>query len=265
MFTLLGWLRNHLLQHQDEDVTDRESPSFDGSGDSLPWLLELDSEDASSSKTRCFEGRVSHVFSGQGLIDGEIYFSFSTLSAGNREPRVGDVVHVVAKQQYENGGWHAESVAITSESWEDEEDTGEKKKAVIGKVTHIGDETGFINRNVEFDVDDCLNGYTPHKGDWVTAQLLADLKDEEIDNGETDSKTYAVDVEPLRSWTFEGMISAALKDHGYINGEVYYERSACLNGYRPSKQKQVKVTAIESEQGKANWRAVSVVPMSTNR
>ncbi|XP_041348540.1 RNA helicase Mov10l1-like [Gigantopelta aegis] len=271
MFSVLSRLIGHLLQSQDNDDDDRESPSLEASGNQLPWLLDIDSTDTGSCKTRCFEGTVTHVFSGQGLIDGEIYFSFSALSAGKSEPKVGDVVYIVAKQQHENGGWHAESVTITSKGWEDEEDSSadEKKTAFIGKVTHVGEETGLINHNIEFDVDDCLNGYTPHRGDWVTARFEGDLQEEETGNNgggeDDDNKRYAVDVEPLRSWTFEGVISAAMEDHGYIDGEVYYEQSACLNGYRPSKRNFVKVTAIESHQGKLSWRAVSIVPLSTNR
>jgi hypothetical protein len=96
-----------------------------------------------------------------------------------------------------------------------------------------------------------LNSGGGDEGDWFTEQ-------------QKDRQLYAKHVSPLREWCFEGEVTAAMSDHGYIDGEVYFRMDACLNGYRPRKWDAVRVGAIESNQGKCKWRAVYVVPTTSD-
>ena len=234
-------------------------------------------EREADARTAVFSGSVTQMFSGHGLIDGEVYFSENVV-LGAHHIQVGDKVSVVARQQFEDGGWVAESVTVVESTWEKE---GEEVPIVatgeVGKVTHFRDGEGIINKNISFDISVCHEGYIPHVGDWVAVELdTSDLNDSSADNTqqtydeygfETQTNTkdrfsYAASVMPLREWSFEGTITAAMADHGYVDEEVYFRRDACLKGYWPRKWDTVKVGAIESTQGKCGWRAVSIVPTS---
>lgn len=83
-------------------------PSLGPNGETDPTEFHEPDEDDCVSR-REFDGTVSHVFSGHGLIDSEVYFSFEAVIGGTR-PAVGHSVHVVAVQQHDGGGWHAQQV-----------------------------------------------------------------------------------------------------------------------------------------------------------
>ena len=248
----------------------------------LTAIVDKDEQNA-DALTVAFTGVVSQVFCGHGLIDGEVYFAADSVSTGSagKPVQVGDKVNVVARQQFKDGGWIAESVTVVESTWEEEErelaplvPTGE-----VGKVTQFRNGEGIINKNIRFDNSACKEGYRPHVGDWVTVELdtstdnndgtdqnQGDVDDDDDGFGvvRVDTFMYATAVAPLREWCFEGVVSAAMPDHGYIDEEVYFRPDACLNGYRPRKWDSVKVGAIESTQGKCNWRAVYVVPTSAD-
>ncbi|KAK7101774.1 RNA helicase Mov10l1-like [Littorina saxatilis] len=258
------------------DVPDRDQDQQDV----LLTAMIDEKEKNAEAQTVPFTGKVTQVFCRHGLIDGKVYFASDAVSSRNAV-QVGDTVNVVARQQYKDGGWIAESVTVVDSLWEEEKEltpvvpTGE-----VGKVTQFSsrDKEGIINKNIWFNMAVCQEGYLPVKGDWVTVELDVSSSTQDKDDAsenkgddydgfafvESDPYTYALKVAPLREWCFEGVISAALMDHGYINEEVYFRRDACLNGYRPRRGDSVKVGAIESTQGKSNWRAIYVVPTSSD-
>ena len=242
----------------------------------LTAIVDKDEKNADALSV-AFTGVVTQVFCGHGLIDGEVYFAADSVGSCKRV-QVGDKVNVVARQQFKDGGWTAESVTVVESTWEEEEElaplvpTGE-----VGKVTQFRNGEGIINKNIKFDTSTCKEGYSPHVGDWVTVELDTNTENDDAgqsqgdvddDDGfgvvQRDIFMYAIAAAPLREWCFEGVVSAAMPDHGYIDEEVYFRPDACLNGYRPRKWDSVKVGAIESTQGKCNWRAVYVVPTSTD-
>ena len=268
-------------QQEDEDRADTaDLPVRDQDQQDvlLNTIVDQQEKDA-DAQTVLFTGAVTQVFCGHGLIDGEVYFAADSVGS-NKPVQVGDKVNVVARQQFKGGGWVAESVAVVQSTWEEEVavaplvSTGE-----VGKVTRFSGREGVINKNIQFNIGVCQEGYRPYVGDWVTAELDtstggrddgtdADKDGVDDDDGfgvvRTETFMYAAAVAPLREWCFEGVVSAAMPDHGYIDEEVYFQPDACLNGYRPRKWDSVKVGAIESTQGKCTWRAVYVVPTSTD-
>ncbi|KAL4226058.1 hypothetical protein ACF0H5_014046 [Mactra antiquata] len=66
------------------------------------------------------------------------------------------------------------------------------------------------------------------------------------------------DIEPLREKTGEGIITGELGNHGYIDGDIFYDADVLTDGYQPRKWDAVSYTAVESEQGRSSWRAISV-------
>ncbi|KAK7476009.1 hypothetical protein BaRGS_00032716 [Batillaria attramentaria] len=247
------------LRHQDQP-------------DVLLTAIVDEQEKNSESSTAFFKGKVTQVFCGHGLIDGEVYFSADSVCEGG-VLQVGDQVNVVARQQHREGGWIAETVTVVHSSWEEDEEKPVVSTGEVGRVTQFRGGEGVINKNIFFDISSCLEGYRPHPGDWVTVELEADEEDDEtkkepeadgFEDYPSEKQLYAAKVAPLREWSFEGVISAAMADHGYIDEEVYFRIEACMNGYRPRKWDRVRVAAIESTQGKCSWRAVGVFPLSSD-
>ena len=48
--------------------------------------------------------------------------------------------------------------------------------------------------------------------------------------------------------------------HGYVDEEIFFSYESCQDGYCPRRWDRVKVTAVESGQGRCRWRALSVEP-----
>ncbi|KAL8585612.1 hypothetical protein ACOMHN_067057 [Nucella lapillus] len=221
-------------------------------------------------------GTVSQVFSGHGLIDGHIYFSDQTVHT-DKPLRVGDKVSVVARQQFTNGGWTADSVTMVegSERWWDE--GGEEEAPVVptgevGRVTRFRDGEGFINGTIAFHLSACREGYRPCVGDWVSVELDTgdDPGDGDDKRGDDEDKQGAGnredgnddEVSPVRERCFEGRVSAVMGDHGYVDGEVFFRRNVCVGGCWPRRGQVVRGGAVESSQGHCSWRAVFLAPTS---
>lgn len=208
------------------------------------------------AKRKEIDGKVTHVFSGHGLIDNEIYFSFDQVVGGAR-PNVNDSVSVVATRQYPGGGWHAEKVVV-SVDWDNDEDHSEEDVVdhpaeIVGKVTHCdGNNTGYINSNVFYDLSKCeCVDFLPSEGDWVNVTV------EYV--GENFTDVVAKTIKPLRLKESDGVISGVKGYHGYIDGEVFFMHDV-TKGYSPVKWDLVHYKAVESEQGRSSWRAISIEP-----
>ncbi|XP_064617004.1 RNA helicase Mov10l1-like [Liolophura sinensis] len=221
-------------------------------------------------KWKTVTGKVSHVYSGHGLVEGEIYFSFANVIGGVR-PAVGDVVNVVSKQENEGGGWKGVQVTALSEVWDaelspstwdgssvdavaSEEESPVEKEDVVGKVTRFADGEGCINDSITFNGEACVSEYEAFQGDWVKAEVVAT----------DDDLLCAVSVYPLRTLEFEGEITAIRDDHGYVETKdsrsIFYHVGVIEPGYFPRKRDIVKGRALESTQGQCVWRAISLSP-----
>ncbi|XP_050412880.1 RNA helicase Mov10l1 isoform X1 [Patella vulgata] len=249
MLTLIGQIIDYMVPDADD-----EEKEFADNLRKLP-VFEKEKE---VYERRQIHGEITQIFNGQGLIDHEVYFSFYSVS-GEKNPKVGDKVSAMAIQTQENGGWLAESVTLDTATWQigidNFKDGGasdcNNQSAVVGKVASIQNGKGRINENVIFDIEDgCLGEFKPFIGDWVKADVFT----------HSDVLITAENVEPLRSLTVNGEITLVKGDHGYINGDTFFTLEVCLNSYKPKKWDPVRITAIESEQGKCEWRATCVAP-----
>ncbi|KAI8771706.1 helicase Mov10l1, partial [Biomphalaria glabrata] len=225
---------------------------------------------------RSVSGKVTHVFHGHGLIDKDIYFSKADLPT-DVKLEVGDEVLVKAVQYSQDGGWYAESVTVISQTWENEEKIDEgidvnilRDKVVLGKVTSFQGRSGKINDTIDFNVESCKDGFVPMKGDWVSAYIQMDAVEENGVKDEWDSSPSligkkALGIRPTRQFDIEGTVTALRDNHGYVNEEIFFDKSVCVNGFWPRKNAPVKVIAIESSVGRrCEKRAISLVPLSAS-
>jgi hypothetical protein len=141
---------------------------------------------------------------GEGVINKNILFDVSMCREGYK-PCAGDWVTVELDLDVSESSDHDGTKEATVNNAHDRESTTKNKVAEFG--LNGNDNSG-------------LNGGGGDEGDWFTEQ-------------QKDRQLYAKHVSPLREWCFEGEVTAAMSDHGYIDGEVYFKMDACLNGYRP--------------------------------
>lgn len=275
MFNAITKIANFLWK---EDVPRRQSftSSVDGAVvRSASWERTKCREE----NTRTFNGQITNLFGNHGLVDGDVYFSYNVV-VGKQRPREGDEVSVIASRQHREGGWYADQIVILSK-WSDDDHAEEEAtkrengKIVesemknahgnnisevledlapgVGTITLFHNGEGLINDDIPFKLENCVKGYLPEVGDWVTVDLR-----------ESNSEVLAFDVQPLRQQQFVGEVTAVLRDHGYINKEIFFYLKACTGGFRAQRKEQVICTAIESNQGKCSWRATSVSRLSRN-
>ncbi|BFZ08818.1 hypothetical protein BsWGS_11857 [Bradybaena similaris] len=276
MFTLISRVVKFFLEEkQATNHTPAQLPS-DHADDTncsaieFSWLIK----NTDNAAVRSFQGSVTHMFQNHGLIDGDVYFSVSDVHFDDKL-QIGDKVLVKAAQQHKDGGWYAENIVVIKNTWDQEKQQEPleidldilQSRVVLGKVSFLQDAVGQIDANVTFDVVDCKDGYVPVIGDWVSANVVEEMVENIQEDEWSDSSHVKVrkayNVCPARVRNFEGFVSAFKYDHGYISGDTFFYKGACLNGYQPKKSDSVKVTAIESSQRKCEWRAVSIVPLSS--
>ena len=238
---------------QDEEPVSRENHPRDGAvgKDDDVWY---------------FDGKITSLHNGYGLINDEVYFS-QDLVTGDATPQVGQPVYVCARRRQGTGGWRAETVTISSgdAQWTDmsttddteacwEAKTSGGQKEIIAVVTSASNDCCRLNETISFCFSDVADKmYVPCVGDAVTAVIV---------NDDTTFQQNAIDVKPLRRFEFEGQVTAAMSDHGYIvcpgGVDVYFSYTACGEGYSPHRGDLVSGAAIETTRGRCQWRAMSV-------
>ncbi|XP_076313360.1 RNA helicase Mov10l1-like isoform X3 [Tachypleus tridentatus] len=173
--------------------------------------------------------------------------------------------------------WCADSVQVLSESW-DFDDTKEKcdklitkcaaeanrddhrilhspgngqYQSVLAVVTSMNGKHGILNETTKFTLQNIAVDFKPFPGDWVVADIVTC----------EDSETVSVlRIKPLRQNSTVGKVSSVQHDGGIVDGEIVYFYSACDIKYHPQRGDSVIVKAIESDQGRFQWRALSINP-----
>lgn len=199
-------------------------------------------------------GKVTRLYDGSGVIEGDVYFTFDCVIGGVR-PEIGTEVLVEATRNSETAGWKATRVQVMKE-WklDDAKNHSSSAETFIGMITSIDQESGVVDNDVTFKLSCVRFGYAPHQGDWVKLDL------EKSRDGTADVRG----VMPLREKNFTGTVNYVYSGFGYIDEDVFFTCGVCPRGYRPCRGDAVKVTAIESQQRKALWRAIKVEPKRAN-
>lgn len=198
-------------------------------------------------------GKVTQLYDGAGVIENDVYFTFDRIIGGAR-PEVGTEVLVEAFRETEVSGWRATRVQVMSEWKLGETENPFTGETLIGSITNIEHDVGVVDDEISFKMSCVRLGYVPFPGDWV-----------KLDVDRTPDGTAEVSgVMPLREKNLTGVVTYVSSRVGYIDGEVYFTYGVCVRGYRPQKGDTVNVTAVESNQGNAVWRAIKVEPRRTS-
>ncbi|KAK3102564.1 hypothetical protein FSP39_012227 [Pinctada imbricata] len=207
-----------------------------------------------SLNTKYIDGVVTHLFDTHGLIDNDVYFSFENVSY-EKIPKIGDKVNASVKRKHVYSGWYAVQVTMeTDQQWECQDEDELIKDSVVGIINYFEDGEGVINSAIRFKLDGLIDNYSPRVGDYVTTDV----------NNEKDC-VWGSNIKPLRTLEKEATVTSVLKGHGYIEEDIFFAFDSCQEGYRPRRWDNVKVIAIESDQGKSTWRALSVWPAKSNQ
>ena len=207
--------------------------------------------------THPITGKITQVYHDYGLIDNTIHFKFDSIRF-NVRPKVGaEVEAIVESGGHEDVGLRATEVTISSVvDWSDTNASTEEVEWFIGKVTSTQRTSGLIEDSISYDQDAFPYNFSPHRGDWVMAEIL---RDHQTNNCRV--KT----IRPLREKTFKGRVTQVYPGYGFIDSSIFYSRMACERNYMPQKEDLVEGRAIESEQSKGKWRAVSVAMKKQHR
>ncbi|XP_076313349.1 RNA helicase Mov10l1-like isoform X2 [Tachypleus tridentatus] len=263
----------------DDSSNDRQNnvlPNV-GLGDSYDILHEQKETPVEREKIS-LHGKVTHIRKSDsyGLINGHIYFKFESV-IGAAQPKIGNIVSISASRNKKEDSWCADSVQVLSESW-DFDDTKEKcdklitkcaaeanrddhrilhspgngqYQSVLAVVTSMNGKHGILNETTKFTLQNIAVDFKPFPGDWVVADIVTC----------EDSETVSVlRIKPLRQNSTVGKVSSVQHDGGIVDGEIVYFYSACDIKYHPQRGDSVIVKAIESDQGRFQWRALSINP-----
>ncbi|XP_041460739.1 RNA helicase Mov10l1-like [Lytechinus variegatus] len=202
-----------------------------------------------SETTSTISGKITHVYSDYGLIDNSIHFRLDSVLY-NMTPKVGlRAEATIESGGHQDVGLRATEVIISKADWEDDENGAEEPEWHIGKVTKTERTSGWMDETMFYDQDACPYGFIPHRGDWLVAEMTKNI--------ETGAKVVKT-VRPLREKRFKGFVTQVYPGYGFIDGTIYFSRKACDPNYVPKRDDEVDGKAIESDQSKGKWRAVTV-------
>ena len=194
-------------------------------------------------------GKVTRLYDSAGVIEEAVYFTFDSVIGGIR-PAIGTRVHVEAWRETETSGWKATRVQVITE-WDLENDqVNNAVETFIGTISNISTDSGVVDNNITFKLSCVRLGYAPYQGDWVKLDF------EKFTDGTVEVKG----VMPLREKSCTGTVTYASAGFGYIDEDVFFSGGVCSRGFRPCRGDVVRVTAVESQQGRAVWRAIKVEP-----
>ena len=234
------------------------------------------------TEVRRFQGKITSLLNGNGMIDNAVYFSSSSVAVKNSDLRVGCTVFAVAERRNSDAGWKAKEVITISPEklthyQEDEfewdmsnsasvcddktkystisvvDDKMQKEDlGTIAMVTNITADGGSLSTGHNFMLSDVKKDYKPYRGDWVIGTE---------NSSTTGSLLQLYNVKPLREKTFTGHINSVQGGFGFINEDIYFRFDVCQHGYSPRWNDFVHGVAIETSTGRNIWRAISVSPI----
>lgn len=211
---------------------------------------EKNSKTTKSQLRKDLFGKVTRLYDGSGVIEEDVYFTFDCIIGGVR-PELGMEVFVEASREAETSGWKATRVQVMKEwNLDDAKSASCSAETFIGTITNVTRDSGVVDNEITFQMSCVRFGYLPFQGDWVKLDLERAL----------DGQTEVRGVMLLREKNFTGTVTYMSSGFGYIDQEVFFTIGVCPRGFRPRRGDVVKVTAIESQQRSAVWRAIKVEP-----
>ncbi|XP_026724105.1 RNA helicase Mov10l1 isoform X2 [Athene cunicularia] len=228
----------------------------DEEGDDERWASAGDKE------LKIVQGVVTRLCHDYGMIDDIIIF---TKDAVRKDMllTVGQGVTATVEEDKTSGGLRAIKVDAVQKTWEDSSsacDASElNMKILIGNITSLSKNGGYINQNTFFAMEDVCDGFKPCEGDWVQAKYFINP---------TTWNSEAVAVKPLRYKRVDKVrISSICGRSGTVDESIFFTLDSLRlpDGYSPRRHDLVNTVVVESSQSCYIWRALCLVPVSLDR
>ncbi|KAM4783148.1 RNA helicase Mov10l1 isoform 2-T2 [Cyanocitta cristata] len=205
------------------------------------------------------QGVVTRLCHDYGMIDDMIVFTKDVVTK-NMLLAVGQDVIATVEEDITSGGLKAVRVDTIQNTQEDSSPTCDaselNKKTLIGSITSLSVDGGYINQNTYFAMQDVWEDFKPCEGDWVQAKYYI--------NSAT-WKSEAVAVRPLRYKQVNKVrISSICGRTGTVDDSIFFTLDSLRlpDGYSPHKHDLVNTIVVESSQSCYIWRALCLVPVS---
>ncbi|XP_074862033.1 RNA helicase Mov10l1 [Carettochelys insculpta] len=209
------------------------------------------------------QGVVTRYCHDYGMIDDLICFTSDAVLSG--VPLIlGQKVFAVIEEDKTSNGLKAIRVEALSDKWENYSsptyDSSELiPKMLIGNITSVTEDGGYINQTTAFSMDRVCEGFKPCKGDWVQAEYVINP---------TTWSSEAISVKPLRYKRVDKVrISSVCGRSGVIDDSMFFTLDSLRlpDGYSPCRHDLVNVVVVESNQSCYIWRALCMAPSDKSR
>uniref|UniRef100_A0A8C0F9U4 RNA helicase n=1 Tax=Bubo bubo TaxID=30461 RepID=A0A8C0F9U4_BUBBB len=224
----------------------------DEEGEDKRWATAGDKE------LKTVQGVVTRLCHDYGMIDDMIIFTKDAVTK-NMLLTVGQEVTATVEEDKTSGGLKAIKVDAVQNTWEDSNsacDASElNMKILIGSITSLSKDGGYINQNTFFAMEDVCDGFKPCEGDWVQAKYFINP---------TTWNSEAVAVKPLRYKRVDKVrISSICGRSGTVDESIFFTLDSLRlpDGYSPCRHDLVNTVVVESNQSCYIWRALCLVPV----
>ncbi|KAM8978994.1 RNA helicase Mov10l1 isoform X1 [Sarcophilus harrisii] len=212
-----------------------------------------------TTKLKTVQGVVTRYCSDYGMIDDLVCFT-SDVVTSSVPLNIGQEVTAIVEEDKISNGLKAIRVEAVSDKWEDDsknycELPDSSTKILIGCITSLVEDAGYINQTTYFSMQDVCEGFEPCKGDWVQAEYF-------IKPATWNSE--AISVKPLRYKRVDQVcISSLCGRNGVIDDSIFFTLDSLRlpEGYKPRKSDLVNVVVVESNQSCYIWRALCMAPV----
>ncbi|KFQ95258.1 Putative helicase Mov10l1, partial [Nipponia nippon] len=216
--------------------------------------------DAGDKELKTVQGVVTRFCHDYGMIDDMIIFTKDAVTK-NMLLTVGQEVTATVEEDKTSGGLKAIRVRdAVQNTWGDSSPTCDASelnmKILIGNITSVSKDGGYINQNTFFAMEDVCEGFKPCEGDWVEAKYF-------INPSTWNSE--AVAVKPLRYKRVDKVrISSICGRSGTVDESIFFTLDSLRlpDGYSPCRHDLVNTIVVESNQSCYIWRALCLVPVS---
>ncbi|NXI95338.1 M10L1 helicase, partial [Psophia crepitans] len=205
------------------------------------------------------QGVVTRFCYDYGMIDDMIVFTKDAVTK-YMPLTVGQEVTALVEEDKTSGGLKAIRVDTVQDTWGDSNPTCDASelnmKTLIGNVTSLCKDGGYINQNTFFSMEDVCEGFKPCEGDWVQAKYFINP---------TTWSSEAVAVKPLRYKQVDKVpISSICGRSGTVDESIFFTLDSLRlpDGYSPRRHDLVNAIVVESNQSCYIWRALCLVPVS---
>ncbi|XP_065521266.1 RNA helicase Mov10l1 isoform X4 [Lathamus discolor] len=171
---------------------------------------------------------------------------------------IGQEVTATVEKDETSGGLKAIRVDAGQNTWGDSSDDASEQnmKTLVGNITSVSKNGGYINYNTFFAMEDVCEGFKPYEGDCVQAKYFINP---------TTWNSEAVAVKPLRyKQVNKARITSFCGRSGAVNESIFFTLDSLRlpDGYSPCKHDLVNAVVVESNQSCYVWRALCLVPVS---